>query len=130
MALFSKKKEEVAADDTQKSAVVRPAKKSKKSLVKKSGTSIFADMLLAPIVTEKAYTLSEQGKYVFRVHARATKAKVAKAVSDIYGVDVLKVNIMIKKQQNTSFKGIRGTTRSQKKAIVTVAPGEKIDLFE
>lgn len=131
MALFSKKKEEEAVvSDIKDSTSETKTKKSSKKNVKKSTTSIFAHILLTPVVTEKAYALSEKNKYVFRVHARANKAQVQKAVTDIYGVDVLKVNMMIKKQKNTTFRGIKGMTKSQKKAIVTIDSGQKIDLFE
>ncbi len=124
MTLFSKKKEEVDAPKKAKST----AKTKKK--VKKVATSVFAHVLLAPVVTEKAYTLSESNKYVFRVDPRATKAQVRKAVADIYGVTVVSVNMMIKKQQTKVFRGIKGKTRTQKKAIVTLDADQKIDLFE
>lgn len=128
MALFSKKKEDAVEAAETKAAPKKTKKASKKAA---AGSSVFAHVLLAPVVTEKAYTLADaQGKYAFRVAPRATKAQVAKAVADTYGVEVVKVNMMIKKQQNTSFRGIAGKTKSQKKAIVTVAPGQKIDLFE
>ncbi len=127
MALFSRKKEEdVAKAKNTKSSDATKTKKKKKV----TALSVFAHVLLSPVVTEKAYTLSEKGKYVFRVHTRATKAQVQKAVSDIFGVDVVKVNMTVKKKQNTSFRGISGKTKTQKKAIVTVKEGQKIDLFE
>ncbi len=132
MALFSKKKEERTATDTQKAVTDAATKKptQKKRAKKSVATSVFAHVLMAPVVTEKAYMLSERNKYVFRVHPRATKAQVAKAVADIYGVTVTKVNMMVKKQQNTSFRGIKGTTKRQKKAVVTIDATQKIDLFE
>ncbi len=131
MTLFSKKKEEVDASKNAKN--VKKAKSvatTKKQPKKVTTSSVFAHILLAPVVTEKAYTLSEANKYVFRVSPRATKAQVRKAVADIYGVTVVGVNLMIKKQQTKVFRGIKGKTRTQKKAIVTIDAGQKIDLFE
>lgn len=133
MALFGKKIKDATVTDTVTNAT-KTTKKISKKLVKKSDAPVvapyLANILLAPIVTEKAYALSESRKYVFRVTPGATKRSVAQAVGQIYGVSVQKVNMMIKKQQNTKFRGISGTTRSQKKAIVTIAKGESIDLFE
>ncbi len=131
MTLFSKKKEEVDASKNAKN--VKKAKSvatTKKQPKKVTTSSVFAHILLAPVVTEKAYTLSEANKYVFRVSPCATKAQVRKAVADIYGVTVVGVNLMIKKQQTKVFRGIKGKTRTQKKAIVTIDAGQKIDLFE
>ncbi|MGE5580805.1 MAG: 50S ribosomal protein L23 [Bacillota bacterium] len=88
------------------------------------------DIIIAPIVTEKTNEAMGRGAYTFRVHPEATKADVHNAVEEIFKVKVRRVNTM-----NVSGKprrlGLRiGRTRNWKKAIVTLAPGQKIEFFE
>lgn len=128
MGLFTNKTEDedkAVAKATKKA----PVAKAKKKATKKNPASPFAHVLLGPVVTEKSYTLADMGKYVFRVRPDATKRHVARAVADVFGVTVNNVNIVRKGQQQKTFRGRVGTTKIQKKAIVTVAPGDKIDLF-
>ena len=132
MSLFRRKKEDnisdknVKKDSSDKSKVSKSRKKSKKSAVK---ISPFAHILLGPVVTEKAYTLSDMDKYVFYVKTDATKRHVRRAVQDIYGVTVEAVHVIKMSAQGTTFRGIKGKTKNKKKAIVTLSKGEKIDLF-
>ncbi len=130
MGLFTNKTEDNSKEAPAKKAVSKSDKvaKSKKKTVKKA-PSPFAHVLLGPVVTEKSYTLADMGKYVFRVRPDATKRHIARAVADIFGVTVDNVNIVRKGQQQKKFRGRVGMTKIQKKAIVTVAKGEKIDLF-
>lgn len=88
------------------------------------------DIVIAPIVTEKTNSAMERGTYTFRVHPDATKADVHNAIEEIFKVRVVGVNTM-----NVPGKprrlGLRiGRTRSWKKAIVKLAPGQKIQFFE
>ncbi len=132
MALFGRKttkKDAAAATAQGASAAKKRAQKESAAKKRAAKTSAFSHVLLAPVVTEKAYILSDKGKYVFRVAPHATKAHIAKAVADIYGVDVVKVNVSVKKKQRKVFRGIAGATKVQKKAVVTVKAGQKIDLF-
>jgi large subunit ribosomal protein L23 len=92
-----------------------------------------ADILIRPILTEKAVRLNEDyNKLVFEVHPKATKPEIKKAVEILFGVKVKKVNTMIvkpKRKRILTKKGrLYGKTKQWKKAIVTLAPDQKIDL--
>ncbi len=90
----------------------------------------YADILIEPVVTEKANELREQNKYVFIVQPSATKTEIKEAVAKLFNVKVLNcttINIMGKKKR---LRGKPGRTSSYKKAIVRLAAGEKIQAFE
>jgi large subunit ribosomal protein L23 len=88
-------------------------------------------VLKKPVVTEKAPLLQEQNKYVFEILQGANKAQVKEAIERGFKVSVTSVNII---SQNTELvrrgNGRWQTRRSNKKAVVTVAPGDTIQLFE
>ncbi|MBN2675909.1 MAG: 50S ribosomal protein L23 [Alphaproteobacteria bacterium] len=86
------------------------------------------DMLITPIITEKATLVSEKGQVVFEVDPRATKQVIKVAVEAIYGVKVEGVNISILKGKTKRFRGKSGKRKDMKKAYVRLAKGEKIDL--
>jgi large subunit ribosomal protein L23 len=87
-------------------------------------------VILAPVVSEKSYALMADGKYTFRVDDRAHKTQVADAVERIFGVHVAAVRTA-KVRSKPKRRGLHsGRTRSWKKAIVQLAPGERIELFE
>jgi large subunit ribosomal protein L23 len=90
------------------------------------------DVIIAPIVSEKSYGLSEAGVYTFKVHPSASKPEIHDAVESIFNVKVLKVNTLNRKgkrkrNRRTFTFGSRPDT---KRAIVTLAPGQTIDLFQ
>jgi large subunit ribosomal protein L23 len=86
------------------------------------------DTILSPVITEKATVLSEQGKVVFRVADDATKDEIAAAVEELFKVKVIKVNTLITKGKTKRFKGRPGRRSDVKKAIVTLAEGQSIDI--
>ncbi len=86
------------------------------------------DVLLSPHITEKATLLSEQNKVVFKVALDSSKDEVAAAVEAIYNVKVTKVNTIVTKGKTKRFKGIMGRRNDVKKAIVTLAEGQTIDI--
>ena len=86
------------------------------------------DTVLAPVITEKATLLSEQNKVVFRVAADATKDEIAAAVEALFKVNVTKVNTLNVKGKTKRFRGIVGRRSDVKKAIVTLAEGQSIDI--
>jgi large subunit ribosomal protein L23 len=87
-------------------------------------------VIIEPVVSEKSYALMADGKYTFRVDDRAHKTQVAKAVEEIFDVDVVAVRT-IQMRAKPKRRGLhRGKTRSWKKAIVQLAPGDRIELFE
>jgi large subunit ribosomal protein L23 len=86
------------------------------------------DTVLAPVITEKATLLSEQNKVVFRVAADASKDEIAAAVETLFKVIVTKVNTLNVKGKTKRFRGITGRRSDVKKAIVTLAEGQSIDI--
>jgi large subunit ribosomal protein L23 len=87
-------------------------------------------VILEPVVSEKSYALMADGKYTFRVDERAHKTQIRLAVEEIFNVGVIEVRT-IKVRSKPKRRGLhRGTTRSWKKAIVQLAPGDRIELFE
>ena len=88
------------------------------------------DVLIEPVISEKANALREQNKYVFIVHPSATKTQIKEAVAKLFNVKVLDcttINVMGKMKR---LRGNPGRTSSYKKAIVRVAAGESIQAFE
>jgi large subunit ribosomal protein L23 len=86
------------------------------------------DTILAPVITEKATILSEQNKVVFRVAKDASKDEIASAVEALFKVKVTKVNTMLVQGKTKRFRGILGKRVDVKKAIVTLADGQSIDI--
>ena len=90
----------------------------------------YSDILIKPVVTEKANALREQNKYVFIVQPSATKLQIKEAVARLFNVKVVDcttVNVMGKVKR---LHGKPGRTSSYKKAIVRLAAGETIQAFE
>ena len=89
------------------------------------------DVILRPIITENTMDMAADKKYAFKVAKEANKTEVRKAVEDIFGVDVAKVNIMNVSGKRKRLGRTFGTTSSYKKAIVTLTPDSKeIELFQ
>ena len=90
------------------------------------------DIILAPIVSEKSYGLIEQGVYTFHVHASASKPEIHDAVEAIWGVKVVKVNTLNRMGKKTRGRKSNrmGKKPDSKRAIVTLAAGAEIPLFE
>ena len=86
------------------------------------------DALLSPVITEKATLLSEQNKVVFRVANDATKDEIAAAVEALFKVNVTKVNTLVVKGKTKRFRGRPGRRSDVKKAVVTLAEGQSIDI--
>ena len=93
-----------------------------------AATARHYDTILAPHITEKATLLSEQNKVVFKVALDATKDEIAAAVEELFKVNVLKVNTVVTKGKAKRFRGIAGRRSDVKKAIVTLAAGQSIDV--
>jgi large subunit ribosomal protein L23 len=87
-------------------------------------------VLIEPVVSEKSYALMSDRKYTFRVDDRAHKTQIARAVEEIFNVRVIAV-WTAKVSSKPKRRGLHaGRTRSWKKAIVQLAPGDRIELFE
>jgi large subunit ribosomal protein L23 len=86
------------------------------------------DTIIAPVITEKATMLTDQNKYAFKVPLGATKDQVKAAVEALFKVKVLAVNTIRVKGKTKVFKGVPGRRSDTKKAIVTLAKGQSIDV--
>ncbi|HZB37521.1 MAG TPA: 50S ribosomal protein L23 [Beijerinckiaceae bacterium] len=86
------------------------------------------DVIVSPVITEKATTLSEHNKVVFRVRKDATKPQIKEAVERLFDVKVVSVNTLLTKGKVKMFRGKRGQRSDVKKAVVTLAEGQSIDV--
>ena len=86
------------------------------------------DVIVAPVITEKATLASEQNKVVFKVSRDATKPQIKEAIEKLFDVKVESVNTLVRKGKTKFFRGTRGTQSDVKKAVVTLAEGHKIDV--
>ncbi len=89
-------------------------------------------VLLKPVVSEKSYALLEANQYTFIVHPSASKPEISDAVESIFDVTVLKVNTLNRQGKKTRNRrtGKIGSKAATKRAIITLAEGDSIDLFE
>ena len=90
------------------------------------------DIIVAPIVSEKSYSLMEAGTYTFLVHPDATKPEIHDAIEKIFGVTVAKVNTLNRPGKKVRARKANkvGTRPDTKRAMVTLAQGDRIELFE
>tara|TARA_B100000700_G_scaffold283292_1_gene335495 strand:+ start:6 stop:299 length:294 start_codon:yes stop_codon:yes gene_type:complete len=88
----------------------------------------YIDSIRQPIITEKATTLSEQNKTVFKVHSGANKKAIKKNIEKLFKVNVVKINIINTKTKNKLKQGRLATKSGYKKAIITLKKGQSIDL--
>jgi large subunit ribosomal protein L23 len=86
------------------------------------------DVIVSPVITEKSTLLSEVNQVVFKVAPKATKPEIKAAVEALFGVKVMAVNTLIRKGKVKRFKGTKGRQSDVKKAVVTLAEGQSIDV--
>jgi large subunit ribosomal protein L23 len=86
------------------------------------------DLILSPIITEKATSLSERNQVLFRVAPHATKPQIKEAVERLFDVKVKSVNTLVRKGKKKAFRGRMGQQSDVKKAIVTLEEGHRIDV--
>ena len=86
------------------------------------------DTIVSPVITEKATTLSEFNKMVFRVHKGASKNSIKKSIEKIFKVNVIKINTINLKGKTKLVKGKKSSRPGYKKAIVKLKKGQSIDL--
>ncbi len=102
---------------------------AKKSLKKAADvTAKMYDTLTRPVITEKSMLCQEAGKVTFKVPSWATKEDVKKAVEAIFSVKVTKVNTICQQGKEKRFKGYVGNRSDYKKALVSLADGQNIDV--
>ena len=87
------------------------------------------DVIIAPVVSEKSYALLDEGRYTFLVNPSSNKTEIKEAVQSIFQVKVDSVNTMNRKGKRKRFGMTYGKRKDTKRAIVTLAEGESIDIF-
>jgi len=88
------------------------------------------EVLRRPVITEKNTDLMVQNKYVFEVMKKANKTQIKSAVEKAFKVTVISVNVAMTPGKSTGYGRLKGQSASWKKAIVTLRPGDKIEIFE
>ena len=88
------------------------------------------DVILAPVVSEKSYSLLDENAYTFLVHPDANKTEIRQAVESIWDVKVLSVNTLNRKGKNKRFRFTTGKRPDTKRAIVKLREGDSIEIFE
>src|SRR5579862_8289619 len=86
------------------------------------------DVILSPVITEKATNLSEHGKVVFKVALTATKPQIKEAVERLFDVKVKSVNTLRRRGKWKAFRGRYGLQSQTKRAVVTLEEGQTIDV--
>jgi large subunit ribosomal protein L23 len=86
------------------------------------------DIILAPVITEKATAASEANQVIFKVRQDASKPDIKKAIEQLFKVKVKSVNTLNRKGKNKTFRGVAGRQSAVKKAIVTLEEGQTIDV--
>lgn len=87
------------------------------------------DVLLAPVISEKSYGLLDANKYTFVVPRTANKTQIKIAVEQVFGVTVTSVNTMNRQGKRVRTRTGYGRRPDTKRAVVSVAPGDRIDIF-
>ncbi|MBX3140017.1 MAG: 50S ribosomal protein L23 [Trueperaceae bacterium] len=88
------------------------------------------DVVLAPVLSEKAVTAIQSGKYSFYVHPHANRVQIREAIETAFKVDVVKVNLVTVKGKIKSLGRFSGRSPERKKAIVTLKAGQRIEQLE
>jgi large subunit ribosomal protein L23 len=88
------------------------------------------DVVLAPVVSEKSYALLDTNTYTFIVRPDANKTEIKEAIQSIFKVRVTNVNTLHRKGKVKRTRGIVGVRKSTKRALVTLHPDDKIEIFE
>ena len=88
------------------------------------------DVIIRPVVSEKSYAGLEQNKYTFEVHGEASKTEIKEAIQKIWNVHVVNVNTLKRRGKIKRQRFVEGKRPDQKRAIVTLAEGDQIEIFE
>lgn len=86
-------------------------------------------VIIRPVISERSYAFMEENKYTFEVARDANKHQIKDAVEELFNVKVSRVNTLWVKAKNKRVRYVAGKTRTWKKAIVTVAEGDSIEIF-
>ena len=121
----SKKKSEEKSKAENKAAK-KPEKKAKAP--RKAANIAHFNTIISPVITEKSTMAGEHGKYIFKVAVDSDKSKVKEAVEALFDVEVTKINVINYEGKVKRFRNFSGQRNAFKKAIVTLKPGQSLDL--
>ena len=126
MAIFKKTAEKKEAAP-KKAAAPKVVKAKKVEATGKLGERV--NVLVRPLITEKAAILAEKNTYVFEVSRRTNKIEIAKAIVSLYGVTPVRVNIVNLPDTRVFVRGKNGVKSGVRKALVTLKKGDKIEIL-
>ncbi len=132
MLFLKKKVKKLAVKETKEKEVkqkVEEKKINKRSEIRKI-TGIASDVLIRPIITEKATFSEANGVYIFEIFPQVNKISVKKAIRELYNVEPVKVNIIRIKGKRVRYGRSVGRTKNKKKAMVFLKKGEKIEFVK
>ena len=115
------------AEEKKKSVIAENPAQAGHASGRKDFSQIAARILQAPHVTEKAINMGQENKYIFKISPEGNKSEVKKAVKELYGVNVVDVNIINIPKKKRRLGQNQGFKSGYKKAVVTLAKGEKIE---
>jgi large subunit ribosomal protein L23 len=126
---LKKKEEKVAPEIKKKEEKPEIVKREVKKETKKDTGEAYR-VLIKPLITEKVSFLGQYNQYVFEVSPNANKIQIAKAIENVYGVRPKSVNVLPIKGKEVRYGRTVGKTKERKKAVITLRPGEKIEVYE
>ena len=129
-AADAEKKESVKAEKKIDKAENKESKKTAKPRALKGNTDMAHRILIKALITEKASDIGVLNKYIFAVNPKANKVEIKKAIRTVYHVDPVKINISNFSGKSVRYGRVRGVTKGWKKAVVTLKPGDKIEVYE
>ena len=102
--------------------------KKAKKIEKSEARAYHYDTIVSPVITEKSTAVSEFNKVIFNVRLESTKADIKSAVESLFNVKVASVNTLRRLGKTKMFRGVKGKQSDSKKAIITLAEGQSINL--
>lgn len=124
------KPKEIAKEKAPSTEEKPQAARKFQAVSKKKNNKKIVGVLVKPLVTEKAAFIGQYGQYIFEVSCKANKIEVAKAIESIYGVRPISINIIRTRGKQVRYGKTLGQTKKRKKAVITLKPGEKIEIHE
>ncbi len=124
------KKRKVILTPKKEKAEVKKEEAKKVKVYERKEFKGVQNILLKPLITEKASFLGQYNQYIFEIAKKANKIEVAKAFESVYKIKPASINIIKVKGKKVRYGRSSGRTKNWKKAIITLKPGEKIEVYE
>jgi large subunit ribosomal protein L23 len=129
-AFWDKLKKDTDAPKQDGKKEPKKVKKAKAVKVDKEKAALFSRVLKFPVISENAMNQQTLNKYVFEVGTSANKREITQAIEAVYGVRVEGVNVICSKPTQRNFRMKQGMSKASKRAIITVAKDQQIELFK